>query len=203
MPIATERLEATRKRLLAVTHPTREAIMRVLVDGGEMSPSQVAPLVGETVPNTSHHMKALTTAGCIEHTRKGSARGAIQHFYRAIDRPLVETDDWELFRREHPVWAERLVAQGLQVVLDDAAASARAGLLGADKNTHISRTRLVLDNQGLQEGVQAQERCREEMLEIARRSAKRQEANAGAPIHVSSGQLLFEVPSTAGWSSSS
>jgi DNA-binding transcriptional ArsR family regulator len=191
-----DRLEATRKRLIAVTHPTREAIMRVMVDGGEMSPSQVGPLIGETVPNTSHHMKMLLKADCIEHTREGRVRGAVQHFYRAIDRPLVETEDWELFREENPVWAEHLVAQGLQVVLDDAAASARAGLLGADKNTHISRTRLVLDSQGLQEGMEAQERCREEMLEIARRSAERLNREGDNAIHVTSGQLLFEVPTS-------
>jgi hypothetical protein len=83
-------------------------------------------------------------------------------------------------------------------MLDDFVASARAQLIGADKHFHLTRTPLVLDAEGLEEALEAHERARLELLEIASRSAARLLEAEEEGISVSSSQACFKMPSPRG-----
>ncbi len=91
--------------------------------------------------------------------------------------------------------AEDLVCEFMQQILDDFLASARAGIVGSDKNFQITRTPLVLDEQGMQEVLEAHERVRLEILEIEARSAARLFDSGEKGAGVSSSQACFEMPS--------
>ncbi len=184
---------ATRNRLIAVAHPLRAAILRILVERAA-SPSEMGRELGEPTPNVSHHTKRLVELDCAELIAERKVRGAIQHVYRATDRHLVETDEWDALTRDSPELAAHLLGEYMQAILDDFTASARAEMIGSDENFHLTRTPMVLDAEGLREGMEAQERCRLEMLEVERRSAERRSKTGAGAIHVSSCQGCFEMP---------
>lgn len=194
--------QATQNRLIAFSHPLRAAALRVLVErtareGGSASPIEIARELGESTPNVSHHVKRLVALDCAELVEERKIRGAIEHRYRATERHLVETDEWEELVTQSPELAEYLVGVYMQAILDDFTASARAMMVGSDENFHLTRTPMVLDDEGLREGMEAQERCRLEMLEIERRSAERRSKSGAQGLHVSSCQGCFEVPAPA------
>jgi hypothetical protein len=82
----------------------------------------------------------------------------------------------------------------MQKILDDFTASARAQLIGGDKDFHLTRTPLVLDQEGLREALEAHERARLEILEIEARSAERMLESGEEGVNVSSSQGCFKMP---------
>jgi hypothetical protein len=118
-------------------------------------------------------------------------RGALEHFYRATERHMVDTEEWEEL---DPVIAEDLVCEFMQKILDDFVASAKARLIGGDKDFHLTRTPLVYDEDGLQEALEIHEKARLELLEVEARSAARMVKSGEEGTHVSSSQGLFKMP---------
>jgi hypothetical protein len=180
------------KRLKAVSHPLRENCLRMLTERGEMSPVQVTRALGEdNLTDVAYHMKRLVELDCAEVVRTRPVRGAVEHFYVATDRPMIETEEWESL---DPLIAGGLVCEYMQMILDDFIASRKAGIVGSDKDFHITRTPMILDNEGLHEGMDAVERCRLEMAEIEARSVRRR-AESGEPgVRTSSSFALFKMP---------
>ena len=118
-------------------------------------------------------------------------RGALEHFYTATQRHLIDTEEWEEL---DPLVAEDILCDIVQKMLDDFVDSARAGVVGSDKNFHLTRTPLVLDQEGLQEAMEAHERARLEILEIEARSADRMVKSGEEGTNVSSSQSCFKMP---------
>jgi hypothetical protein len=116
----------------------------------------------------------------------------LEHFYRGTERHLIDTEQWDEL---DPVIAEDLVCEFMQKILDDFVVSARAKVIGADKDFHLTRTPLVLDQEGLQEALEAHERLRLEVLEIEARSAARMVDSGEEGINASSSQGCFKMPS--------
>ena len=185
--------QTTHNRLKAVSHPLRAAILRILTERAA-SPAEMGRELGEATPNVSHHAKRLVEFDCAELVEERKVRGAIEHVYRATERHLVETDEWSKLLEESPELAEHLVGEYAQAFIDDFTASAAARMIGSDENFHLTRTPMVLDFEGLQEGMEVTERCRLEMAEVERRSAERRSASGTDAIHVSSCLGCFEMP---------
>ena len=190
MATKTQRRNATQNRLVAMSHPLRADVMRVLSER-TASPKEIADELGEPIPNVSHHAKRLVQLGCAELVDKRQVRGAIEHFYRATERPLVDTEDWEEL---HPLIAEDLVCHFMQSGIDDFVASAKAGMVGSDNRFHLTRTRLVLDQEGMDEALEIQERARLELTEAQARAANRMSESGEEAVHASSWLGCFEVP---------
>ena len=190
MATKTQRRTATQNRLVAMSHPLRADVMKVLSER-TASPKEIADELGEPIPNVSHHAKRLVQLGCAELVDKRQVRGAIEHFYRATERPLVDTEEWDDL---HPLIAEKLVCDFMQAGIDDFVSSAKAGMVGSDERFHITRTRLVLDEEGMDEALEIQERARLELLEAQARSANRLAESDGEAMHASSWLGCFEVP---------
>lgn len=188
------RRQATENRIKAMAHPLRSAILRILVER-TASPAEMARELNEELSNVSYHTRQLVALECAELVRTRPVRGALEHFYRATQRHLVETEDWDEL---DPMIAESLVCEFMQAILDDFVASARAGMVGSDENFHLTRTPLVLDAEGVQEALAAHERARLEILEIEARSAARLLESKESGISVSSSQGCFEMPTPGG-----
>jgi DNA-binding transcriptional ArsR family regulator len=190
MSTKTGRRKAADNRIKAMGHPLRAAVLRILVDR-TASPAEMARELGEELSNVSYHTKQLVEFECAELVSTRPVRGALEHFYRATERHLIDTEDWEGI---DPVLAEDIICETQQKMLDDFVASARAQLLGADKNFHLTRTALVLDAEGLRQALEAHERARLELLEIEARSAARLVESGEAGVRVSSSQACFQMP---------
>jgi DNA-binding transcriptional ArsR family regulator len=181
-------------RIDAMSHPLRARILRLLSDRDVMSPAQLSRELKAELSDVSYHVRRLERLECVELVKTRPVRGAVEHFYRAIERPLIDTDEFEEL---DSFTAEDLVIQAVQRILDDFVDSRRSKMVGFDKHFHISRTPLVLDEEGYQEGMKAVDRCRLELSEVERRSAERR-AESGAPgIATSADFMFFKVPNAA------
>jgi DNA-binding transcriptional ArsR family regulator len=190
MSTKTQRRKATENRIRAMSHPLRAAILRILVER-TASPAEMARELNEELSNVSYHAKQLVEFECAELVSTRPVRGALEHFYRATERHLIDTEEWEEL---DPVLAEDILCEIMQKVLDDFVASTRAQLIGADKDFHLTRTPLVLDREGLQEALEAHERARLEILEIEARSAARMLESGEEGTNVSSCHSCFKMP---------
>jgi DNA-binding transcriptional ArsR family regulator len=190
MSTKVQRRQATENRIKAMSHPLRSAILRILADR-TASPAEMARELDEELPNVSYHTRQLVALECVELVSTRPVRGALEHFYRATERHLIDTEEWEEL---DPLVAEGLVCEFMQKILDDFVASRKAGIVGADESFHLTRTPLVLDESGLREALEVHERARLELLEVESRSNARlvQAGTTGFPV--SSSQGCFQMP---------
>jgi DNA-binding transcriptional ArsR family regulator len=191
MPSTSDRRRLESERLMkAMSHPLRAAILRILNER-TASPAELARELDDHLHNVSYHTKRLEQLGCVELVKERHVRGAVEHFYRATTRHLVDSSDWEAL---DPVIKEDLTGECMQTVLDDFVVSARAKLVGADKEFWLTRTPLVLDEEGMREALEIHERAFGEVQEVEARSAERL-LKAKAEGHpFSSSQALFKMP---------
>lgn len=191
MPSTSDRRRLESERLMkAMSHPLRAAILRILNDR-TASPAELARELDDHLHNVSYHTKRLEQLGCVELVKERHVRGAVEHFYRATTRSLVDTSDWEGL---DPVIKEDMVGEAMQQLLDDFTASAAAKIVGSDKDFWLTRTGLVLDEEGLQEAKEIHKQAFEDLQEVEARSAARLLKAKAQGTQVSSSQALFKMP---------
>jgi DNA-binding transcriptional ArsR family regulator len=191
MPSTTDRRRLESERLMkAMSHPLRAAILRVLNER-TASPAELARELDDHLHNVSYHTKRLEQLGCVELVKERHVRGAVEHFYRATTRALVDSSEWEAL---DPVIKEDLVGETMQQILDDFVASAKAKIVGADNDFWLTRTPLVLDEKGLREAKAIHERAFEELQEVEARSAERLLKKRAEGRSITSSQALFKLP---------
>lgn len=190
MSTKTQRRKATENRIKAMGHPLRASVLRILTER-TASPAEMARELDEELSNVSYHTKQLVEFECAELVSTRPVRGALEHFYRATERHLIDTEEWEEL---DPVLAEDILCEIVQKVLDDFVGSVRAKMIGSDKNFHLTRTLHVLDEEGAKEALEAHEKLRLEMAEIETRSAARMVDSGEQGTNVTSSQSCFKVP---------
>ena len=198
MSTKVERQKAAQNRIKAMNHPVRAAVLAILAERTS-SPAEMARELDEDLSNVSYHTKQLVELECAELVSTRPVRGALEHFYRATERSLIDKEDWDEIS---PMMAESLVHEGMQKILDSFVAATRAKTIGEDADFHLTRTPLLLDQQGLQEALEAHERTRQELLDVASRSAERMVESGEKGINVSSSQACFKMPNPKGRKSS-
>jgi len=192
----TER-KASQNRLKAMEHPLRAAIFKILTER-TASPAEMTrhlKLGRKDLVNVNYHTKELVKLGCAEMVEERRNAGKpSEKFYKATERSLIETDEWDQLVADDPVLAEHLLGEFMQVQLDDYVLAWKQGTLGKDDKFHMSRTRRVVDERGLDEALELYEQAREGMDQIEQRSAERRSAEGRGAVHISSGFGLFKVP---------
>jgi DNA-binding transcriptional ArsR family regulator len=133
--------------LKALAHPLRARILESITDRGEASPVELARDLDQPLATVSHHTRVLRDLGCIELTRTEPRRGAVEHYYRAVLRPLLDDAQWEqLSLMERRGLAGQLVRRIFE------AASAAGAVGGFDAaGAHVARVPLALDERGWEE----------------------------------------------------
>lgn len=187
---ATPRRTAVQNRLVAVSHPLRAEVLRILVER-PASPVEIAHELGVPTPNVSHHAKRLVELDCAELAEERKVRGAIQHFYRATEIAFVSQDEWG---QMEPREAMGFLAGIMQTILADYLASEKAELIGSDADFHLTRTPISIDQEGLEEGLKIFENARLAMMEVERRSAERSRGQGTQTFTTSSSLGLFKTP---------
>jgi hypothetical protein len=178
----------------AIGHPLRLRLLTIFNER-VASPSDLAAELGEPIGNVSYHTRILARLGCVELVKTKQVRGAVEHYYRAVVRPVFSDDDWA----ELPLSIRKSLAGAvLTEIADDMGSSAAEGGFDRDE-VHLSRTPLVLDRQGWQELNEALQEVVEQAIEIQAQSAARLHSDGTADSEAAVlALLLFEPPTGAG-----
>ena len=177
----------------AIGHPLRLRLLTIFNER-VASPSDLATELGEPIGNVSYHTRILARLGCVELVKTKQVRGAVEHYYRAVVRPVFTDEDWA----ELPLSIRKSLAGAvLTEIADDMGASANEGGFDRD-DVHLSRTPLTLDQQGWQELNELLQELADQALEIQAQSAARLQADGARDSEAAALVLmLFEPPSGA------
>jgi DNA-binding transcriptional ArsR family regulator len=174
----------------AIGHPLRLRLLTIFNER-VASPSDLAAELGEPIGNVSYHTRILARLGCVELVKTKQVRGAVEHYYRAVVRPVFSDDDWA----ELPLSIRKSLAGAvLTEIADDMGASASAG--GFDReDVHLSRTPLTLDTQGWQDLNEALQEVVDRALQIQADSAARLSAAGSSDSESAALVLMLFEPS--------
>jgi DNA-binding transcriptional ArsR family regulator len=174
----------------ALSHPLRARIL-VVLNEQVASPNEISEMLDERLPNVSYHVRTLLDLGCIELVRTAQRRGAIEHYYRAVARPFFSDRDWKRLPRSG---RQAIADVGLQLIWDDLSAAIRAGTFEARPDRHLSRTPLVVDEQGWGELRDVLNGVLDEAERIAKRSRGRLDKAGGDGVSTKLVMIHFESP---------
>jgi DNA-binding transcriptional ArsR family regulator len=185
---ATAPMETTLAAIVA--HPTRARAFTILNER-TASPVEIAQEIGKDVGHVGYHVRKLLQLNLIELVDERPVRGAVEHFYRALERAMVsEEESAALSVPEREVF-DRYIMQRL---VADVARSMDENIFAARVNHIIARTPMVVDEQGFQEMSELHTDLLERTLEVQARSAERLTKSGEDGISTISTTLLFEVP---------
>lgn len=175
---------------LVISNETTVKVLVYLVERAG-SPKEIADALELKTPNISHHVRKLATLSLIELIEEKVVRGTIQHIYRAVVRPIMSDEEWEKLdlaeQQRYSIWI-------VQLLLIDLTKSFSANLFDARANNHLSRTPLVVDEQGVDEVAAIQKRALEETIQAEANSAGRMVESGEQGINLIAGMMCFELP---------
>ena len=128
----------------ALSHPLREQILAKL-NQRVASPNQLAQELGEGLSQVSYHVKVLRDYECIELVKTEPRRGAVEHFYRGIKRVFFQDEEW---KQLPPSVQGSISTNVLQTLVDQAVEAMEAETFDRRADRHLSRTPVVVDEQG-------------------------------------------------------
>ena len=176
------------KLMKALAHPLRQQLLIALSER-IASPSELAEELGEPLGNVSYHVRMLVDLGCIELVSTTPRRGALEHHYKAVVRPLIDDASYATF----PSSTKRaIVGDVLKEIWSDVGAAADADNFD-DEQIHVSRQPLTLDKQGWDEAAKVLAGTLDELEAVKTRSAKRL-AKKGAEAPVKSILAILHFP---------
>jgi DNA-binding transcriptional ArsR family regulator len=152
----------------ALAHPLRARILQRL---GERvaSPGDLAVELAAPLGVVSYHVRMLRDYECVELVRTEPRRGALQHFYRATARPMLDENQWRTLpstlRRE-------LSGETIKGLVADLGSAADAGTLD-DPDVVMNRMQLELDERAFKKLNKLLARTQEQALQIAAESSAR------------------------------
>jgi DNA-binding transcriptional ArsR family regulator len=164
----------------ALAHPLRMRLLAAMSER-EASPSELAAELDEPLGNVAYHVRMLEGFGCIELVRTTPRRGALEHHYRAVVRPVLDDEDWQQVPKSarHAISADRV-----QEIFGDVSAALSSGSFDQRTDRHLSWMNLALDEEGWQQLnellVEVVDRAQEIQAESASRLASDGDADSVA-----------------------
>jgi predicted transcriptional regulator len=177
-----------------MSHPLRAEAFRLIRDRGPLSPAEVARILEADLRDVSYHVRKLSEFSCVEEVQHRHVRGAVEHFYRATEQHMIDTEEWGELAESEPQMAEVITDECMQGIVDDYTASRHASIVALDEEFWIVRTPMILDPEGVQEALEASAEYEDRMTEIATRSAERRLAADTEEVPISSSAVLFKMP---------
>jgi DNA-binding transcriptional ArsR family regulator len=177
-----------------VAHPLRCRCLAIL---GERvaSPAEIAREIHVEVTKVGYHVTALVKAGLLEEVGQRPVRGAVEHFYRAVARPIALTEDEAELTMEQRASFARTV---WSLITANATNALEAGTMVERTDHHLTRVPLRVDEQGWGEMAEAYMQLYERVYEIQTAAAERLGENPDDPgTSVLSVLAFFEAPAVA------
>ena len=183
-------LAGAAKLIRALNHPLRGQLLIVLTER-EASPNELANELGEGLSQTSYHIKVLRDLGLIELQRTEPRRGAVEHYYRASARPLLDNPEWAKLDQTSKM---ALSAHILQLLIGDSGRALSSGTFDSRDDRHLSRTPMLLDDEGFAEAAAVLDRALNELLQVQGTATARMNTSGEEGIQTIAGMQCFEVP---------
>jgi len=173
----------------ALAHPLRVRILAIL-QSKTASPSEIADELSMPLGNVSYHVRCLADFGLIRLVRRTPRRGAIEHHYEAVGRLRISDQAWA---QVPDVVKEAMIGATIMQISDYVNGAATTGGFDA-AHSHITRSPLVLDEQGFKALSAEVMRVHDRAQEIAEQAAKRLEkADHQGEVDVGLVLMLFEA----------
>lgn len=173
----------------AFAHPLRVQIL-IILNERVASPNLLAQELDQSLNLVAYHVRVLEKYDCIELVDTKQRRGATEHFYRATRRQfLSDADIAGLPKSLRPGIATAI----FKSIFEDIDEASKSGSL-EEEEVHVSRTPLVVDDQGWSQVSKLLKSTRDRVLEIQAESSERL-AGSGERGTVSKVHLLhFKSP---------
>jgi DNA-binding transcriptional ArsR family regulator len=178
----------------ALSHPLRSHILAIL-DSRVASPREIAARLDAPLTNVSYHVRVLADLGCIELVDTAHRRGAVEHYYRAVVRPVVGEREWARL----PGSVRRDISGvGLKMIWEDVSRAVEADTFDARTGRYLTRSPLALDEQGWTDLTRMLDDLLEGSDRIAAESADRLSKSGGSGVSTMLVLMHFQsAPPTA------
>jgi DNA-binding transcriptional ArsR family regulator len=128
----------------AFAHPLRVQIL-IILNERVASPNLLAQELDQSLNLVAYHVRVLEKYDCIELVDTKQRRGATEHFYRATRRQFLTDSEWA---RMPEVLRPGIATAMLKSVFEDIEEAVTSGTLEEIDDVHLSRTPMVVDQQG-------------------------------------------------------
>lgn len=157
-----------------------------------MSPSEIAVKLGEDLHSVSYHVRELEKLGFLELVGEKQVRGAVQHFFRAVERPFIATDDWSKLTPEE----RRPISQYvMQLIVGEAVFADEEGTFDKREDRFLTRMPMYVDEEGWQELYDVHLESMNRILEIqANAAARLAEDNETESFPILAATICIEMP---------
>jgi DNA-binding transcriptional ArsR family regulator len=172
-----------------LSHPLRVLILAHMNEG-PWSPRELERELGEGLSQVSYHVKVLNDYELIELVDVQPRRGAVEHYYKAIERAFIPSS----MTKDIPKSAQRVLGdETLQNLDGDLRESLKSGKFYARDDWHASWTPVDLDDQGCKDAEKLADRFIEDLLRIEAQSVGRRAKvkDGGEHIAISAAVLVF------------
>ncbi|HWB69732.1 MAG TPA: helix-turn-helix domain-containing protein [Solirubrobacterales bacterium] len=174
----------------ALAHPLRVRLLARLHER-VASPTELSRDLSERLGNVSYHIKVLLEVGCIELVKEEQRRGAIEHFYRAVQRPFFSAPDWMAL----PTSTQHDISSAvLEMIGQDAREALATGTFTEREDTHLSRTPMLVDEQGWREVTALLAETLNGLLEIEAQASNRLAASGEEGMFSRVAMMHFKSP---------
>lgn len=189
-PVKTDTASMETTLAAIVAHPTRARCFVILAER-TASPVEIAQQIGKDVGHVGYHVRKLQQLNLIELVDERPVRGAVEHFYRAIERPVVTEEEFaEQSVEEREVFTRYI----LQLLVADVARAMDEHTFDGRVNRVITRTPVLVDEEGFQELTDLHTEVLDRTMEIQARSAGRLTGSDEEGISTVSSSMFFETP---------
>jgi DNA-binding transcriptional ArsR family regulator len=173
-----------------VAHPTRARAFSILAER-TASPVEIAQEVGKDVGHVGYHVRKLLQLNLIELVDERPVRGAVEHFYRAIERPYVTSEEFEA---QSIAEREVFTRHTLQLHVTDIAQAIDEHTFDQRSNRYLVRVPMFLDDEGFDELAALHAEMYERTMDIQARSDERRAGSEKEGISTMATSMFFEVP---------
>ena len=174
----------------ALSHELRVEILGILNER-MASPNELAKELDEGLSQVSYHVTVLKDYGCITLVKTVPRRGAVEHYYRATSSAFLTDRDWhQLPDSVRP----GLSADLLELIFGDAVRALEEGTFDAREDRHLSRTPLLLDDEGWNEVLKGTEENLKNVIRAQKKSATRMAKSGEEGFSAAISMLVFELP---------
>jgi DNA-binding transcriptional ArsR family regulator len=177
--------EVDPRLLSALGDPERHRALLAIAETPD-SVNGVSARLGQSPADVRRHLNELLANDAIEQLDGDDVR-ADDRRYRSMVRPFLDDAHWALLAPEQRQAIFALTLRRLSERIDDAIASDGFGHV----QTHVSFTRLLLDEEGWQQLTDLLAGVLEEAMQIEAEAVERRNASGADPFHTNLAVLHF------------
>ncbi|MGD9735613.1 MAG: ArsR/SmtB family transcription factor [Solirubrobacterales bacterium] len=177
----------------AFAHPLRVQIL-IILNERVASPNLLAQELDQSLNLVAYHVRVLEKYDCIELVDTKQRRGATEHFYRATRRQFLSSDEWA---RMPDVLRPAVSGAVLQSIFGDIEEAVKSGTMNTADDFHVSRTPMIVDEQGFEDVTKLLDQTLDRLLEIQAQASERLTKGGGDGFLSKVELLHFKSPDSA------